>query len=69
MAVGLVTRGGEVPPSAGPAHLARLLRLLALIAPEAGPPPRSRRRPIARVSPEGQIEVAGAGRLPREEVA
>ncbi|HLK91586.1 MAG TPA: DUF58 domain-containing protein [Polyangia bacterium] len=68
MAVGLATRGGEIPPSAGPAHLARLLRLLALIAPEAGPPPRPRRRPIARVTPDGQIQVAGPT-PPREEVA
>jgi uncharacterized protein (DUF58 family) len=57
MAVGLVTRGGEIPPSVGAPHLARLLTRLALIAPEPGPPPRARRRPIARVSTDGTVRV------------
>jgi uncharacterized protein (DUF58 family) len=58
LAVGLVTRGSEVAPSAGPGHLARLLRLLAFIAPEAGPPPRARRRAVARVSPDGELHLS-----------
>jgi uncharacterized protein (DUF58 family) len=60
MAVGLVTRGGEIPPSVGALHLARLLTRLALIAPEAGPPPRARRRPIARISTDGTVRVGSA---------
>jgi len=39
------------------AHLARLLTRLAFIAPEPGAPPRTRRRPIARVSADGNINV------------
>ncbi len=62
LAVGLCTRGGQVPPSVGPAHLARLLGLLAFIAPEAGAPPRPRRRAVARVRPDGNIELSGAAR-------
>jgi uncharacterized protein (DUF58 family) len=58
MAVGLATRGGEIPPSVGAAHLARLLTRLALIAPEPGRPPHARRRPIVRVSADGNIDVA-----------
>jgi len=57
LAVGLVTRGSETAPSAGPGHLARLLRLLAFIAPVAGPPPRPRRRAVARVSPDGELHL------------
>ena len=77
LAVGLVTRGSEVAPSAGPGHLARLLRLLAFIAPEAGPPPRARRRAVARVSPDGELHlgndnspnrVGGAGLRPTEPI-
>ncbi len=64
LAVGLCTRGGEVAPSVGPGHLARLLRLLAFIAPEAGAPPRPRRRAGAHVRPDGEIDLPG-DRLPR----
>jgi uncharacterized protein (DUF58 family) len=60
LSVGLVTRTAEVPPSVGPAQLARLLRLLAFIAPEPGAPPRPRRRPVAWISPEGTIDLANA---------
>ena len=63
LAVGLVTRGSEVAPSAGPGHLARLLRRLAFIAPEAGPLPRLRRRAVARVSPEGELHLGNAGNV------
>jgi len=63
LSVGLVTRTAEVPPSVGPAQLARLLRLLAFIAPEAGAPPRPRRRPVAWVSAEGTIDLANLGPL------
>jgi uncharacterized protein (DUF58 family) len=63
LAVGLVTRGSEVAPSAGPGHLARLLRQLAFIAPEAGPLPRLRRRAVARVSPEGELQLGNAGKM------
>jgi uncharacterized protein (DUF58 family) len=62
LAVGLCTRGGEVPPSVGPAHLGRLLGLLAFIAPEAGPPPRPRRRAVAHVRPDGEIDLSGTTR-------
>ena len=60
MAVGLITRGGEIPPSVGAPHLGRLLTRLAFVAPEPGPPPRARRRPTARVSADGNIDVANA---------
>ena len=40
-------------------HLARLLRLLAFIAPEDGPAPRPRRRPVAHVSPDGELQLGG----------
>jgi uncharacterized protein (DUF58 family) len=62
MAVGLVTRGGEIPPSVGAPHLARILARLALIAPEPGPPPRGRRRPIARVSADATVQVGSTAR-------
>jgi uncharacterized protein (DUF58 family) len=64
IAVGLATRGGEIPPGAGPDQLPRLLRFLAFVAPQAGPPARPRRRPLVRVRGNGQIELAGA-RAPR----
>jgi len=75
MAVGLATRGSEIPPSVGPAHLGRLLGRLAFIAPEAGPPPRARRRAVVRVAPDGELVVTksdrlgGAGLCPAEPVA
>jgi uncharacterized protein (DUF58 family) len=65
LAVGLVTRGSEVAPSAGPGHLARLLRQLAFIAPEAAPLPRLRRRAVARVSPEGELQLGHVDRADR----
>jgi uncharacterized protein (DUF58 family) len=61
IAVGLATRGGEIPPGVGPEQLARLLRMLAFVAPQPGPAPRSRRRPLVRVRGDGQIELPGAG--------
>jgi uncharacterized protein (DUF58 family) len=64
MAVGLATRGSEILPSIGPAHLARLLRLLAFVAPTAGPPARARRRGTARVGADGSIDLGGAVRAP-----
>jgi uncharacterized protein (DUF58 family) len=60
LAVGLVTRAAEIPPGVGPDHLARLLRLLAFVAPEATRLIRSRRRPLVRVRADGEIELPGA---------
>ncbi|HVV52281.1 MAG TPA: DUF58 domain-containing protein [Polyangia bacterium] len=68
IAVGLATREGEIAPSLGPAHLARLLTRLALVAPAAGGPPRPRRRPLVRVASDGTVEVGGVA-PPAEEVA
>ncbi len=62
IAVGLLTRGAEIPPGTGPAHLGRLLRLLAFVAPESGPPARGRREPAVRVHADGAIELPGAQR-------
>ncbi|HXJ21149.1 MAG TPA: DUF58 domain-containing protein [Polyangia bacterium] len=59
LAVGLLTRAAEIPPGAGPDHLARLLRLLAFVAPDAGPRARSRCRPLVRVRGDAQIELPG----------
>jgi len=59
LAVGLCTRRGEVPPALGAGQITRLLHILAFIAPEAGAPPRPRRRAIARVRPDGAIDLTG----------
>jgi uncharacterized protein (DUF58 family) len=59
IAVGLVTRGAEIPPGAGPAQLSRVLRLLAFVAPPAAPPARPRRPPAVRVLADGRIELPG----------
>jgi uncharacterized protein (DUF58 family) len=73
LAVGLVTRGGEVPPAVGPRHLARLLGVLAFIQPEAPSqgqgqgqgqggdgPLRARGEAIVRVRPGAAIVLEGA---------
>lgn len=60
IAVGLVTRTAEVAPGVGPGQLARLLRLLAFVAPAAGAAPPGRRPPAVRVHGDGRIELPGA---------
>ncbi len=62
IAVGLVTRGTEIAPGVGPAQVARLLRLLAFVAPEAGPRRRGRRPPAVCVHADGAIELPGTPR-------
>jgi uncharacterized protein (DUF58 family) len=69
LSVGLVTRAAEIPPGAGPDHLARLLRLLAFVAPDAGPRALSRRRPLVRVRGDAQIELPGVQALRKAEHA
>ena len=48
--VGLVMRGGEVTADVGPAHTDKLLRALALVAPDGGPLRRARRGATVRVA-------------------
>ncbi|HVT09033.1 MAG TPA: DUF58 domain-containing protein, partial [Polyangia bacterium] len=63
IAVGLLTRGAEIPPGVGAAQLARLLRLLAFVAPESGARPRGRHRPAVRVQADGRIDLPEAPAL------
>jgi uncharacterized protein (DUF58 family) len=48
--VGLVMRGGEVTADVGPVHTDKLLRALALVAPDGGPLRRARRGATVRVA-------------------
>ena len=68
LAVGLVTLRERDRPSAGPGHLARLLRLLAFIAPVGGTSPRPRRRAVALVSPEGELHLGTRGQRERKHI-
>jgi uncharacterized protein (DUF58 family) len=60
--VGLAVRGGEVRPQVGGAQMERILRALAVIAPDAGPLPPVRPGTMVRVRPGAQpsLEIAGA---------
>lgn len=49
--VGLAVRGGEVRPSVGGAQTERILRALAVIAPDAGPLPPVRTGTVVRIRP------------------
>jgi uncharacterized protein (DUF58 family) len=49
--VGLAVRGGEVRPAVGGAQTERILRALALIAPDAGPLPPARAGTVVRIRP------------------
>jgi uncharacterized protein (DUF58 family) len=62
--VGLAVRGGEVRADVGGAHVERILRALAVIAPDAGPLPAVRAGIIVRVRPGAApaLETAGAPR-------
>ena len=57
------------PAGVGPIQLARVLRLLAFVAPERGPLPRGRRRPAVRVHADGRIELPGLSARPARGVA
>ena len=62
--VGLAVRGGEVRASVGGAQAERILRALAVIAPDAGPLPPIRPGTVVRVRPGAPpaLETAGAAR-------
>src|SRR4051794_10784989 len=61
--VGLAVRGGEVRAGVGAAQAERILRALAVIAPEAGPLPAIRPGTVVRVRPGAApaLETARAG--------
>jgi uncharacterized protein (DUF58 family) len=65
--VGLAVRGGEVRAGVGGAQTERILRALAVIAPDTGPLPPVRPGTVVRVRPGVQpaLETAGAGPLTR----
>jgi uncharacterized protein (DUF58 family) len=58
----LAVRGGDVPPDVGPAHIARIMRVLAVIAPDAGRVPGPRRGIVVRVRPGAAPELDVAAR-------
>jgi len=60
--VALAVRGGDVPADAGPAHVARIMRVLALIAPTAGRLPGPLRGIVVRVRPGAAPELDVAAR-------
>ena len=62
--VGLAVRGGEVRPAVGGAQTERILRALAVIAPDAGPLPPVRAGTVVRIRPGAApaLEAARARR-------
>jgi uncharacterized protein (DUF58 family) len=60
--VGLAVRGGEVRAAVGGAQAERILRALAVIAPDAGPLPPVRPGTIVRIRPGAtpSLEISGA---------
>jgi uncharacterized protein (DUF58 family) len=65
--VGLAVRGGEVRAGVGGAQTERILRALAVIAPDTGPLPPARAGTVVRVRPGVQpaLETGGAFPLTR----
>ena len=59
--VGLAVRGGEVRPAVGPGHAERLLRALAVIAPDPAPLPPLRAGTVVRIRPGAAPALDGAG--------
>ncbi len=57
--VGLAVRGGEVRPAVGGAQTERILRALALIAPDAGPLPPARAGTVVRIRPGAAPALEG----------
>jgi len=49
--VGLAVRGGDVRPDVGPTQVTRVLRALAVIAPDPGPLPGVRAAMVVRIRP------------------
>jgi uncharacterized protein (DUF58 family) len=64
--VGLAVRGGEVRASVGGAQVERILRALAVIAPDAGPLPPIRPGTVVRVRPGAPPALDTAGAIARE---
>jgi uncharacterized protein (DUF58 family) len=60
--VALALRGGDVPADVGPAHIARIMRVLAVIAPDAGRMPGPLRGIVVRVRPGAPPELDVAAR-------
>ncbi len=60
--VALAVRGGDVPPNVGPAHIGRIMRVLAVIAPDAGRMPGPLRGIVVRVRPGAAPELDVAAR-------
>jgi uncharacterized protein (DUF58 family) len=60
--VALAVRGGDMAAGVGPAHLARIMRVLALIAPDAAPLPGALRGIVVRVRPGAAPELDVAAR-------
>jgi uncharacterized protein (DUF58 family) len=60
--VALAARGSAVPADVGPAHVARMMRALAVIAPDGAPLPGPPRGIVVRVRPGAAPELAGVPR-------
>jgi len=62
--VGLALRGGEVRPGVGGAQVERILRALAVVAPDAGPLPAVRAGTVVRIRPGVAPSLETAPALP-----
>ena len=64
--VGLAVRGGEVRAAVGGAQAERILRALAVIAPDAGPLPAARTGTVLRIRPGASPALETSGASDRE---
>jgi uncharacterized protein (DUF58 family) len=67
--VGLAVRGGEVRPAVGGAQTERILRTLAVIAPDAGPLPPVRAGTVVRIRPGAAPALEAAQGAPTSTTA